>query len=62
MHSKNNWLDQVKLYAYVSIAQAEVALRSKINEWRCELVQTKGGAARLQCQDVAVQYQPYLNT
>lgn len=31
MRSKNNCLNQVKLYAYVSIAQAEVALRSKIN-------------------------------
>lgn len=31
MHSKNNSLNQAKLYAYVSIAQAEVALRSKVN-------------------------------
>lgn len=31
MRSKNNWFNQVKPYAYVSIAQAEVALRSKIN-------------------------------
>lgn len=31
MHSKYNWFNQAKLYAYVSIAQAEVALRSKIN-------------------------------